>query len=86
MSTLQYRSSIARMAQEGEAFSIPALTVLITNCSASTATPDTLGELWPEVDAYVGRYSAGVQVPAGAHVVVDTYFLPRTKAGPRQHM
>jgi hypothetical protein len=67
------------MAQEGEAFSIPALT-------ANTATPDTLGEFWPEVDAYVGRYSAGVQVPAGAHVVVDTYFLPRTKAGPRQHM
>jgi hypothetical protein len=35
----------------------PFLTVLVAGCSASAATPDTQGEFWPEVDAYIGLNS-----------------------------
>jgi len=32
------------------------------------------------------RYSAGVQVPAGAHVVLDSYFLRQNQSGQHQRM
>jgi hypothetical protein len=36
---------------------LPFLTVLVAGCGSNTAAPDTQGEFWPEVDAYVGLNS-----------------------------
>jgi Protein of unknown function (DUF2490) len=38
-------------------FAFPLLTALVANCNGSAAAPDTPGEFWPEVDAYVGLNS-----------------------------